>query len=389
MKLKTWCLSIFALFLWGIAMDADAAGIRFFKGTWQQALEKAKADKKLIFVDVYTQWCGPCYNMAHTVFLQPDVSEFYNAHFINVQIDAEHGEGVPFARKYQVRLFPTYLFIDPASEKAVHYSSSRQSEEQFIATGQAALTPSQRSFYLNEEYGKGNRSRQLLIDYINYNHSIYNMPAVTKAFGELIASGAKLTDKDVWDVFNRTITGMDNPYLREVSDHYEQFCQLFGKATVDAKLQKETTYGDLNVLDKLCNFEGKAFNRELIVINGLINGKKYTEAANRIDSLIADPKTDQQALIARLKFMTRVSRYNAAQMPDEWFNKCIEYQRYIAYNQADRDDPHIHQEYAAALELMINRYGNGKLPAFIQQAPRYGKKEYSMRPDALKPKPRH
>lgn len=390
MKLKL-CLLNFILLLslniFGIGETAKAAGIKFSQSSWEKTVMQAKKENKLIFVDFYTQWCGPCYNMAHTVFLQPDVSAFYNTHFVNIQIDAEHGEGVALAKKYQVRLFPTYLFIDPTTEKAVHYSSSRQSEEQFIATGKAALNPTQRSYYLIDEYKKGNRSRQLLIDYILYNHSIYNTPAVNTAFDELLASDAKLTDKDIWEVFKKTITGMNNKYIQEVSKSYNTFCQLFGKADVDAKLRKETSYGDINILNKMCDFEGKSFNRQLIIINELVNKKDYAKAASVIDSMIAEPQVDQQELISRLKFIARVGRYYQ-DVPDFWFNKCVEYLRYIAYNQSDRDDPYIHQEYAAALEQLIKRYPSG-VPAFIKEAPRYGKTEYSMRPDALKPKPLH
>ena len=85
----------------------------------------------------------------------------------------------------------------------------------------------------------------MLKDYIDYNSSVYQSRAVVTAFDELIAGGAKLTEPDIWDLYNRTISGMDNKYIKEVSDNYSQFCTLFGKEQVDAKLFKETTYGDL------------------------------------------------------------------------------------------------------------------------------------------------
>ena len=38
---------------------AAQEGIDFFQGSWSEALEKAKAEDKLIFVDAYAEWCGP------------------------------------------------------------------------------------------------------------------------------------------------------------------------------------------------------------------------------------------------------------------------------------------------------------------------------------------
>ena len=247
----------------------DEDRINFLHCSWQEAVNKAKAENKLIFIDFYTQWCGPCLNMAQQVFSLPTVGYFYNNTFVNLKIDAENGEGVALAKKYGVRLFPTYAFIDPQTEELVHYSSSRQTPEQFIQTGKCALNPKTRSPYLIEEYKKGNREHAFLIDYINYQHTIYARQNVQTAFNELIAGGAKLTDPDVWEVFVNTISGF-TPYLKQVSDNYADFCQRFGKKAVDAKLTKETTYGDLTEIKALCDFEGKAFNCRLIEINGLI-----------------------------------------------------------------------------------------------------------------------
>lgn len=361
-------------------------GIQFFSGNWTETLAKAKAEGKLVFIDFYTQWCGPCYNMAKDVFVRSDVENFYNTHFVNVKIDAENGEGIELAKRYGVRSYPTYAFVDPTTEELVHRSGSRQSEEMFIYTGKSAVTPNLRSFYLEEEYQKGNRQRAFLIDYVTYKKSVYANKEVMKAFDELLDQ-ASLKDKEIWDLYVASISGA-NAYTKIVSDRYEEFCHAFGKKAVDEKLKNDTQYGDLDFIESLCDYEGKTFNCTMIRVTQCLNEEKYEETSVLIDSLMADPKTNQQDLIDRLKFIARVS-YRGETLPAGWFLKCIGYLQYVAYNQKDRDDAGIHQEYAVALEILVRRMAKGECeaPHSILDKPLHGKTVYNMRPDDLKLKP--
>ena len=370
-----------------ITQTADY-GIQFNHDSWADIVKKAKAENKLIFVDFYTQWCGPCYNMAKSVFTQPNVGAFYNKNFVCAKIDTENGEGVELAKKYRVRSFPTYVFIDPTTEEAVHRSQSRQTDQQFIYTGQSAINPTKRSVYLDENYQKGNREAQFLIDYITYYSSIFASKNVNTAFEELMKGGAKLTDKKVWDVFDLAVQGV-TPYLKEVSDNYDQYCKLYGKEVVDAKLSKETQYGDLEAIENLCEYEDKALNCEFIRINLAVREKKYDEAIRRIDGLIANKAMNQQKVIDKLKYVARINPYYSDEMPDNWYFKCVEYVRYIAYNNQDRENANVHFEYAAALEDMMKRVAKSgkKIPAYLLKAPTYGNDQYNMRPHDLKFKP--
>jgi Flp pilus assembly protein TadD/thioredoxin-related protein len=80
-------------------------------GTFASILAKAKKQKKLVFVDVYATWCGPCKMMDKQVYTDSSVAKVAAA-FVNRKLDAEKGEGPGIATKYNVTAFPTLLVLD-------------------------------------------------------------------------------------------------------------------------------------------------------------------------------------------------------------------------------------------------------------------------------------
>lgn len=86
-------------------------GIEFFKGSWPEALLKATAENKYIFVDVYATWCGLCKQLKKT-FKDEEVGNYFNKNFINVSIDGETPEGRKFLYKYKIDSYPTLLIVD-------------------------------------------------------------------------------------------------------------------------------------------------------------------------------------------------------------------------------------------------------------------------------------
>lgn len=114
-------------------------GIQFYHGSWKEALAKAKAENKLIFIDVYTSWCGPCKAMARDIFPLKQVGEKFNASFINYKIDAEKGEGIEVANTYKVNAYPTYLFVN--GDGVLYYTTlGAMPVADFINTANNALT---------------------------------------------------------------------------------------------------------------------------------------------------------------------------------------------------------------------------------------------------------
>ncbi len=105
-----------------------AQGINFHEGTWKEAQAQAKKEKKLIFVDYYATWCGPCKYMSAAVFTRPEVGDYFNAHFINVKIDAEK-EYPELVESAEIEAYPTLVFYTPSGEIFARYEGGQTAED--------------------------------------------------------------------------------------------------------------------------------------------------------------------------------------------------------------------------------------------------------------------
>lgn len=114
-------------------------GISFFEGSWPEALEFAKKEKKLIFLDAYASWCGPCKMMARNTFTKKEVGDFFNANFVNVKLDMEKDpDGRRLSGKYRLRAYPTLYFVDH-EENIIHQELGYQKPNQLISIGKKVV----------------------------------------------------------------------------------------------------------------------------------------------------------------------------------------------------------------------------------------------------------
>jgi thioredoxin 1 len=132
-----------ALFLCVVLFKVSTAfsqGIEFEQNaTWAQIVSKAKKEKKLIFLDAYTTWCGPCKLLQTKVFPDAALGTFHSKSFVNAKIDMEAGEGPQLAAQFKVKGYPTLFYIDPNTMQVVHSVLGYRSIEQLMSAGQSAL----------------------------------------------------------------------------------------------------------------------------------------------------------------------------------------------------------------------------------------------------------
>ena len=167
-----WLLCLLPL---AAAAQAEDKGVHFEHGlSWQQVQAKAKAEKKYIFMDCYTTWCGPCKYMSAQIFPQDAVGNFMNANFINVgvQLDTTENDdaavkswyaaGHNIAKEYNVMAYPTFLIFDQNGKLVHRIVGASQSGDEFLAKTREAIDPAKQYYLMLAKYKGGQKDSAFL-----------------------------------------------------------------------------------------------------------------------------------------------------------------------------------------------------------------------------------
>ncbi len=107
---------------------------------FEKALTEAKAQNKLVLVDVYTDWCGWCKKLDRDVYPSAEVQKEWKTYFTATKIDAESQAVHSYFGKQEterqlaagwaVSGYPTILFLD-ANGKVLRIISGYHAPSEF------------------------------------------------------------------------------------------------------------------------------------------------------------------------------------------------------------------------------------------------------------------
>jgi thiol:disulfide interchange protein len=94
-----------------------------WESDYDTALQKAKKDKKLVMVDVYTDWCGWCKRLDKTTYSDKAVQETLAKGFVAVKINPEKSsKSAALAKQFGTRGYPHIVFLDDSGKKIAEIS---------------------------------------------------------------------------------------------------------------------------------------------------------------------------------------------------------------------------------------------------------------------------
>lgn len=106
-----------------LVLTANARADMAWEQNYDTALQKAQKEKKLVMVDVYTDWCGWCKRLDKDAYSNKDVTAKLTKEFISLKINPEKGEqNAKLAKAFGTRGYPHIVFLDMTGKKFAEIS---------------------------------------------------------------------------------------------------------------------------------------------------------------------------------------------------------------------------------------------------------------------------
>jgi len=252
------------------SMTAVAQGINFEVLTLDQAIAKAKAENKLVFIDSYTDWCGPCKMMAKDIFPMKEMGDYFNPKYISISSNAEKGEDGPAVRaKFGIKAYPTFVILD-GDGNLIHMFAGGVLSLAFIDKVEESFNPDKAFGNLQKRYNSGERDKKLVANYIQALMGTYTTD-VTKMIDEFAnsLSEKELICDECLFIFD-DLARLESPRGKFLIENIEKFRNAIGREKIDNVVKKKFSayYGGVLGKQRVINAaEIEQVNKQLLPLN--------------------------------------------------------------------------------------------------------------------------
>ncbi|WP_027379684.1 thioredoxin family protein [Chryseobacterium daeguense] len=293
---------ISGLFLFSTIITFAQEAIQFQELPFKDLIAKAKKENKIVFIDAYTSWCGPCKMMEKNIFTKKSVGDYYNTNFVNGRFDMEKGEGREIAAKYGVRSYPTYLFLNGDGE-LVSQNFGYMEESMFLTMAQDINSPNNKKGSLKDRFAKGEKDPEFLINIMKLNSS--SDFEFAKKASERYFENKKKTEE-----FTKNDVGLLLYFIKSTEDkNYKIFAER--KAEI-VKFLPEETYKEFDNQLKLAKVVNQAIDQK----NKKINDDYFMKTA--------EPLVGKEAAVVKLN-QTKLSYYEQNANFPEYEKAALDY----------------------------------------------------------------
>jgi thioredoxin-related protein len=110
---------------------SNASNVAFFKGTFSELAERAKAENKPFFVCIYKEDCLSSQKMNDTTFLDEEVARYVSQNYIAYRAEYSSFDGFEICEKLNITHYPNVTFFTPEA-KPIYEVEGYQKPRTFI-----------------------------------------------------------------------------------------------------------------------------------------------------------------------------------------------------------------------------------------------------------------
>lgn len=226
---------LFLIFLITSQFIVAQQSLQFTEIGLTKALEQSKISHKPVFFFCYASWCPHCKKMRETLFTDPAVIAFYDQHFVCVQQDMEKGVGVELHKRFDIKSYPTFIFID-SSGTILYRLTGEFKAAQFIAEGENALTPTKQLPYLKVQFEKDVSNSDKCLEYLRaLKKGDLDYSDIVQKYFATQSDNQLLTEKN-WVIIANGTTDINSREFQFVLSHRKAFASIASRERVERKI---------------------------------------------------------------------------------------------------------------------------------------------------------
>ena len=205
------------------------AAVEFENLGWKAAKKKATAEGKLIFLDFYTTWCGPCKMMDATVLSTNVVGDYFNSRFINLKIDAD--KEITMRGMFDIRSFPSYVFAD-SDGNVVDIAIGGRSLENFLERAKSLEDKTTHLAFLTKQYKDGNRDKDFLATYfVRLKDCNIAVDRQLKEYWK-VQTDSLLLEPHNWKIIQKFVKDVEDEKFKNFTAHQDAYISRYGEEPV-------------------------------------------------------------------------------------------------------------------------------------------------------------
>ena len=231
------CILVLAIVLSSVALFAQ--GVNFQELTLKEACAKAKAENKLVFIDCYTDWCGPCRLMTEEIFPMKEMGDYFNPKYICIKANAEKGEeGPAIKEKFGIKAYPTFVILNNDGN-LIHMFAGGVLGLEFIDKVEESFNPELAFGELQKRYNAGERSKKLTSSYLQALQHTYttNVGPLIEEFANSLSDDEFICEECLFLFDEHARLG--SPREKFLTQHVEKFREVVGQDKVDQILNRK------------------------------------------------------------------------------------------------------------------------------------------------------